>query len=170
MYGLRIQQSRLVNGNSITCFSVSGWLLTKLLSCGCVLTRDQGNEFLDVLVLVFFDCCLAYPCCLTAHATRTHVDHISQASSKLDTLQLTSHMLTRILTLVVFFLCDYGQVPSTGRGQFPFTGPKILGTEAQRAILNRHITPHENSGKEGSIARCDSKHRFSRAWSLSSDI
>ena len=38
--------------------------------------------------------------------------------------------------------------------QFDFTeGCKILRTEAQRAILKRFITPHENSGKKGSIAR-----------------
>ena len=28
-------------------------------------------------------------------------------------------------------------------------GIKILGTEAQREVLKRYITPHENSGKEG---------------------
>ena len=30
----------------------------------------------------------------------------------------------------------------------------ILGTEAQRAILKRYITPRERSGKKGSIPRC----------------
>ena len=43
--------------------------------------------------------------------------------------------------------------------QFDFPeGHRILGTKAQRAILRRCITPHENSGKKGSIARCDSAH------------
>ena len=38
---------------------------------------------------------------------------------------------------------------------------KILGTRAQRAILRRCISPHESSGKKGSIARSDSAHWFS---------
>ena len=37
----------------------------------------------------------------------------------------------------------------------------ILGTKAQHAILEGYITPHENSGMKGSIARCDSARRFS---------
>ena len=41
--------------------------------------------------------------------------------------------------------------------QFDFTEwHNILVTEAQRAMLRRNITPHENTGKKGSIARCDS--------------
>ena len=41
-------------------------------------------------------------------------------------------------------------------------GHNILGTEAPREILNRCITPHENSGMDGSIARCDSP--FWSSW------
>ena len=31
---------------------------------------------------------------------------------------------------------------------------KTLGTQAQRAIPRMYVTPHKNSGKEGSIRRC----------------
>ena len=47
--------------------------------------------------------------------------------------------------------------------QFDCTeGHTILGTEAQRAILKRYITPHENLEKKGSIARCNSM--FGSSW------
>ena len=80
-----------------------------LLSCGgCVLTRDQGNEFSEFLVLIFFD---GFPCLfLSSHGTRdahscgSHTPSHESSQSTLDTLQFTSHMLTRILTLVVFLL------------------------------------------------------------------
>ena len=32
VYGLRIQQSRLVDANDCPCFQLSGWLVTALLS------------------------------------------------------------------------------------------------------------------------------------------
>ena len=31
---------------------------------------------------------------------------------------------------------------------------KVLGTEAQRALFQRHLTRRENTGKKGSIAGC----------------
>ena len=46
--------------------------------------------------------------------------------------------------------------PSTGRAH------TILGTEAQRALLEWYLTPRKNSGKRGSIARCYSA--FCTSW------
>ena len=42
-------------------------------------------------------------------------------------------------------------IPGYGAAEIQYDfaeGPKILGAKAQRAILNRHITPRQNSGKK----------------------
>ena len=45
VYGLHMQQITSREWQQYSLLSVSGRRVTKLLSCGCVLARDQGNEF-----------------------------------------------------------------------------------------------------------------------------
>ena len=72
----------------------------------------------------------------------------------------------RICCLVEEFQATRLRIPRhwTAEIQSDFAeGHKIPRTKAQNAILKQCITPHENLGKNGSIARCDSAHQSSWA-------
>ena len=102
VHGLRRQQSHLVNGNSIPRFQLSVWLVddSAAVSLRYVLTRDWMTIFLCFSVCSF----CGSSCCLPCHLMVDTCALMDIRTSTLDTLQLTSHMLTRILTLVVFLL------------------------------------------------------------------
>ena len=60
------------------------WLVSNKVTQLWLRTDTWQREWVfEFLVLVFFDCFPVYPCRLTAHAMRTHVDHISQVMSHL---------------------------------------------------------------------------------------
>ena len=48
--------------------------------------------------------------------------------------------------------CVFQDLDSPKSKLFFSEGPKIIGTEAQRALLKRYITPRKNSGNKGFIA------------------
>ena len=63
------------------------------------------------------------------------------------------------------------QVDKAAENQFDFTeGHKSFGTDSQCAVLEKHSTSHESSGKQRSTAWCDSAHQSSRAQCVRSEI
>ena len=142
--------------------SVSGWRVTKLLSCGCVLARDQGNEFWKFLVLVFFGCLFSCLSLLShgtrdAHSCRSHIS--SHESSQARWTLCSSHLTCCRISCVIMEKCRPRREHNFHwMGLWEVQGLEISTREPDFELLLKEVKKHQSV----SIRKNHSNHAVDR--------